>query len=374
MDQHAIMKQKPRILIIENSTAITGALKSIMRSCDGLRDQFYFVFILPRHSKARTFVEAGGFFVHELPMIELRKNPVSLLLYVPYLLYNTFRLFYLLGRLKIDLINVNDFYNLLPAVYKFLGGKVPYVCYVRFLPSKFPVRLVKFWCSAHRRALSMIAVSEAVKRELPYAGKVEVIANELPAEEKPYEPPVSTTILYPANYTRGKGQEYALQSFAAISKKYPHWKLRFVGGDMGLQKNADFKKELIELSVKLGIEKQVDWQGFANYIFKEYQQASIVLNFSESESFSLTCLEAMFYGRALIATKSGGPSEIVDDGTTGLLVPVADTPAMTQALELLITNKELRETLARRAYSAAREKYGFANTTCKLGELYARVV
>jgi hypothetical protein len=54
------------------------------------------------------------------------------------LFYNSIKLFQIIRKLNIDLITVNDFYNLLPAVYKIARGKVPYVCYVRFLPSKFP--------------------------------------------------------------------------------------------------------------------------------------------------------------------------------------------------------------------------------------------
>lgn len=363
---------KPRILIIENSVAVTGALISIIRSSQGLSHHYDFVFLLPRNSEALNSVKSMGFETLEFPMREIRKNISSVIVYLPSLVYNTQRLFKLVRKLRIDLIVVNDFYNLLPPVYKMFGGHVPYVCYVRFLPSKFPPALVKTWCALHHRyAHTTIAVSEAVKRELANKENVVVIGNELPLEDIPFLPGNdSTTILYPANYIQGKGHEYALQSWAMISKKHPLWKLRFVGGDMGLEKNKEFKNELIEMSENLQLKDSVEWCNFSEKIADEYLAAAFVLNFSESESFSMTCLEAMFYGRPVIATRSGGPSEIIDQNESGILVDLQDTSAMANAIDHLIGNPLIRERMAKFAYARVREKFNFENTIGKLGTVY----
>jgi glycosyltransferase involved in cell wall biosynthesis len=363
---------KPRILIIENSIAITGALKSIIRSSQGLASEYTFIFLLPTNSTATKHVSALGFEVHELPMKELRKSILSLIAYFPSLLYNSIKLFKIIRNHKINLITGNDFYNLLPVGYKILGGNLPYLCYVRFLPSKFPAPLVKFWCALHHRyASTTIAVSEVVKNELPYKEHVVVIGNELPAEEIPFHSALSsTTILYPANYIQGKGQEFALESFSLIFRKHPRWKLKFVGGDMGLQKNKDFKENLIALANRFEFANQVEWHNFSDKVSDEYLNAGIVLNFSESESFSMTCLEAMFYGRPVIATRSGGPSEIIDQNETGILVDVKDVTAMAHAMEYLISNPDKRESMARRGYNKVRLKFSYANTVQKLGDVY----
>lgn len=367
---------KPRILIIENSIAITGALKSVTRSAVGLANHYHFIFLLPTNSDAVKHLTLAGFEVHELPMREIRKNLFSIAKYLPVLLYNTKGLVRIIQKLRIDLIVANDFYNLLPSAYKMLGGNVPYVCYVRFLPSKFPKPLVKSWCALHRRyAHTTIAVSEAVKRELTYMENVTVIGNELPSEEINFvSRSPCTTLLYPANYIPGKGHEYALQSWALISQKHPQWKLKFVGGDMGLIKNKQFKQSLITLSEKLQLENRVEWGGFAEKISDEYLDAGIVLNFSESESFSLTCLEAMFYGRPVIATRSGGPSEIVDHNDSGILVELKDVQTMAMAMDELISNPGIREAMARRAYESVRQRFSFANTIEKLGAVYRQAL
>ncbi len=367
---------KPRILIIENSTDVTGALNSILRSSHFLSDLYEFTFILPRKSKATEYVKKQGFHCLELPMKEMRKNFFSLLLYFPFLIFNTIKITRLMRTLRIDLIVNNDFYNLLPATCTFFGGKIPYVCYVRFLPSKFPSLLVRLWSGLHERyALIIIAVSNAVKTELPNQNKVVVVGNELPqTEDAAYAPSESTLLLYPANYIRGKGHDYALESFAVIAKKYPDWKLRFVGSDMNLQKNKDFKTALIKRAEELHISNQIEWLGFSDDIARLYTASSIILNFSESESFSLTCLEAMFYGRAVVATACGGPSEIIDANETGILVPVNDLKAMAKGIEFLISHPKEREIMASRAYQKVRVKFSNQNTIQKLGEVYSRAI
>src|SRR5450432_2971577 len=144
-----IMQPKPTIAIIENSIDITGSLKSAIASIDGLRDNFNFVFILPSGSRATAYIQESGYPIHELPMRELSRGLIAWIIYLPYLLANSIRLFRLTRKLALNGIIVNDFYNLIPAVYKLFWGKLEYACYVRFRPSRFPAVLVKLWFGFH---------------------------------------------------------------------------------------------------------------------------------------------------------------------------------------------------------------------------------
>jgi glycosyltransferase involved in cell wall biosynthesis len=366
---------KKKILVIENAIDITGGLTSIVRSCKALSTEFNFHFLLPSGSRAKKSLLENKFKVLEIPMREIRKDPVSMVTYFPVLFLNCLRLATLVRRHRIDLIVSNDLYNLLPALYTFFGGVIPYVVYVRFLPSKFPKPLTKFWSSWHNRyASATIAVSQAVIKELPYDNNVICIGGELPLTEATYSPSMSNRIVYLANYIKGKGQELALQSFARLHQKYPRWSLRFVGGDMGLSKNRQFKEYLLRLSHDLGLAEKVEWCKFTEDTALEYQGASFLLNFSDSESFSLTCLEAMFYGRPVVATRCGGPEEIVDHESTGILVDKNDITGMANAIEYLITHPQEREEMGRNAYHRVREKFSRANTVEKLAQVYRQAL
>src|SRR5687768_395493 len=107
---------KPKILVIENSVAVTGALKSILRSCSLLRASYDFIFVIPSNSAGASLIGEHGFPCKELPMKEIRKNMLSLCIYLPMLILNAFRLKRFLKKENIHLIVNNDFYNMLPSV------------------------------------------------------------------------------------------------------------------------------------------------------------------------------------------------------------------------------------------------------------------
>ena len=344
--------------MIENSIDFTGGLNSIMRSCSSLDDKYEFLFVVPKKSGSKNFVLERGMMVYEWPMKEIRRNIKSIFFYLPYLVYNVYKLHGFIRKNKIELIISNDLYNMLPPVLRMIGGQVPYVCYVRFLPSKFPKYLVQLWSWLHFNfAISVIAVSQAVKRELPFKENVVVIGNELPEKDVNFIPATANLILYPSNYINGKGHDLALLSFAVIAMKYPGWRLKFIGSDMGLPSNKEYRKKLNEKILELNLKELVECADFSLDMEKEYLGAGLVLNFSESESFSLTCLEAMFYGRAVVATASGGPQEIIEHDSTGILVNVKDIPSMINGIESLIASEEKRRRISENAYHSVRKKF-----------------
>jgi glycosyltransferase involved in cell wall biosynthesis len=364
--------KKPVVLIIENSTHITGALKSIVRTSEDLNEYYKFVFVLPRHSQARTWVESKGFHVHELPMIELSRRPRSLLMYFPVLLWNTFRLRKIIRKERASIVHNNDLYNLLPVTLAFMGMKIPYINHIRFLPEKFPAWLFNYWLRLHiKYAHAIICVSGHLRKQLPALDKIKMIYNELPATEKHEKSlPAGNTILYLSNVIRGKGQNFAIKAFAKIAPLHPSWKLRFVGGDMGMEKNKKFKEELKAAIQYYQIESQIEWSDFSDDVESEYKKAAFAINFSESESFSITCLEAQFFGCPIIATRSGGPAEIIVDGQTGFLVPVGDIKTMVEAMQKLIDDHPLRVTFAAHGKVHVREKFSVQNTSYQLKTQY----
>lgn len=373
---------KPRILVIENSIAITGALKAIANTISQLQPSFSFFFILPKSSVADDYLKDLKLeAVEKWRMMELRKEIKSLILYLPMLFINAIRLKRFLKIHQIDLIHVNDLYNLLPPMARILGCKVPYICHVRFMPDAFPEIVFNFWLRVHMRySYKIIAVSQILLKKLPVHEKLVMINDGLPFEngqEKMEEKTNGTdnhTFLYVANMIEGKGQNFALDAFSLIHEQLPGWKLRFVGGDMGLKKNKEYIELLKSKSEKLKVANKIEWKGFTNDIEWEYKHADIVLNFSESESFSMTCLEALYFGRPMIASESGGPSEIIENNVTGILVTNGDSRAMSEAMKKVAMNKNRREEMGLKARAVVRQKFSTRNTSSKLEDLYDRIL
>lgn len=79
---------------------------------------------------------------------------------------------------------------------------------------------------------------------------------------------------------------------------------------------------------------------------------AFVLN-SSYEGLSHLLIEALTLGVPCVATRAGGNPEVIRDGENGLLVPVGDTEALTDALRRLLTDTELRTKLSTHARESA---------------------
>jgi glycosyltransferase involved in cell wall biosynthesis len=368
---------RKKILIIENSVHVTGALNAVLRTSVALKSKYDFVFVLPLGSPASAVLKEKGFDVFEIPMLELSKRWSSILFYSPNLIRSAYLIRKIVKQQRIALVHVNDFYNLIMPLWRLCGGSTRYVCHVNFVPDRFPVLLRKFWIASHLKFSSkIIAVSNHVRKQLPISDKIVCIPNALPDQQDHVfeRHQRKNVLLFIGNFMKGKGQDLAIQAFASIAKSHPDWTLRFVGSDMGLEKNKAYHTTLINTSKQLGIEKQVEWKGFSKDVSEEYRNAAIALNFSTSESFSLTVQEAMFYGCPAIATRSGGPEELIEDKYSGLLIPLTDINAMREAMGYLIENPDERLRIGNNAATSIRATSDKINTIDQLDLIYDSMI
>ncbi|QOI97193.1 MAG: glycosyltransferase family 4 protein [Flammeovirgaceae bacterium] len=243
---------------------------------------------------------------------------------------------------NIHLVHVNDVYNLCGVVMKLIKPKLKLVYHIRLLSTSYlrpvyPVltRIVLWFADA------VICNSSAVKNGLPHIPeKVSVIGN--PVNTIELHPPKVfrevSTLLVLANYVPGKGHDYALEAFARAKLQLPHLRLIMAGGTFGLPANEQYKKQLQERSVALGVDQHVEFRGFQPDSERLIKDSDIVLQFSASESFSRVTAEAMQYGVPVIAVNSGGPSELIKHEETGMLVNPGDVTAMTETIVTLAKN------------------------------------
>ena len=77
---------------------------------------------------------------------------------------------------------------------------------------------------------------------------------------------------------------------------------------------------------------------------------------SISEGFSIATIEAMACRKPVIATRSGGPEEIVNENN-GILVEPGEMGELTKAVIMLIKNKGICESYVQNAYEMVRDKF-----------------
>jgi glycosyltransferase involved in cell wall biosynthesis len=91
---------------------------------------------------------------------------------------------------------------------------------------------------------------------------------------------------------------------------------------------------------------------------------------SISEGISNSLLEAMASGLATVATAAGGNPEVVVDGQSGLLFPVADARKLAEQLCLLAGRPELRAHLGKGAVRRVREEFSIDSMVRKYEHVY----
>jgi glycosyltransferase involved in cell wall biosynthesis len=95
---------------------------------------------------------------------------------------------------------------------------------------------------------------------------------------------------------------------------------------------------------------------------------------SHHEPFGIVLLEAMAQAVPIVSTDSEGPSEILCDGTAGILVPRNDPCRLAEAIAALLGNAGHAEELATNAYRLARDSYDVAPVGAQLDSAVRRTV
>jgi N-acetyl-alpha-D-glucosaminyl L-malate synthase BshA len=124
---------------------------------------------------------------------------------------------------------------------------------------------------------------------------------------------------------------------------------------------------------RLGLEDRVIVRDRVDEIEDFMQAADVGLITSETESFCLTILEAMFFGCPSVATSVGGIPEVIEDKVTGRLVPFGDVSALVGAVESLIGDVELRSTLGKAGQEVACRQFSAEAIVPRYEALYRRL-
>ena len=328
------------LIIVDGATDVTGALISASAQARMLGDRIRTILVLPSGHRVPVARTADFQQVCAIPMVTLRKNLISICLYFPGLLLSAIYLRRLISRTRCERVQFNDFSMPQGALLRLMGYRGLIVTFVRIDTRRFGLA-GRLWLAAARWASDeMISVSHFIQGTLLPKTPSRVIYGETAVD--PFlrsRPDLSRpTLLFVGNYIRGKGQEHAIAAFHRIAKSHPASRLRFVGGDMGLNKNIQFRVELEQLANFGPAANQIEFFGQANDMRPYLANAYAALNLSESESFSRTCLEASAAGLAVIATRCGGPEEIIDHEKTGFLVECGDVQSMAERMDWLLNH------------------------------------
>ncbi|MBT8444157.1 MAG: glycosyltransferase, partial [Gammaproteobacteria bacterium] len=153
---------------------------------------------------------------------------------------------------------------------------------------------------------------------------------------------------------RVKDQLTLVDAFGRLVAQYPgeRERLRLVLVGDGPESGA-LKARVAEL----GIDDLTWLPGRLDNVERVLRGLDVFALTSLNEGISNTILEAMATGLPVVATNVGGNPELVDDGSTGFLVPVADVECLSETLGRYLSDPSLRRRQGQQARDKAVRRY-----------------
>lgn len=152
------------------------------------------------------------------------------------------------------------------------------------------------------------------------------------------------TILCLGTVGSRKGQNFLADAFGIIFRDFPDWKLIIAGRHSDDETSRLLKESVLKSQMGNQVELITD---VPDELAKQLLQTSAVFAMpSVAEGLGLSLQEAMFAGAACVGSNVGGIPDMIEQDSTGLLVPPADPEALAAALRSLMADATLRKRLS----------------------------
>ena len=186
-------------------------------------------------------------------------------------------------------------------------------------------------------------------------------------------------LLHVGRISPEKGHHFLVRAFNRLVERHPDISLTFVGEeslipiemavDLFDEETVAALREFYSGSYLERVRSELSPQALERVRFTgrvgheeavaAYREADLFVFPSMFESFGIPPVEAMGAGLPVVATAVGGVTETIRHRETGLLVESGDVDALTEALEELIVNPELRRSLAAAGQRRAAELFSW---------------
>jgi glycosyltransferase involved in cell wall biosynthesis len=305
----------------------------------------------------------------------------------PLIPINTVRIARLLRRIRPDVIHVNDFWAMpwIHAACLLSRLRPPVVCHIRNPVGRRRVRNYRL-----RFADAVVTMSRALEEEFghwspPEREKVQTLydgidfarldrmAPERDVRAEQSIPPEAKIILQVGHISRRKNQMTAVDAWERLPQTLrERTYILFLGGRK--EHEPDYADALAERIGRPVYGGRVRWIDFDPEVAPYYRVCDLMTLPSRSEGLGLVSLEAMHFGRPVVASDVEGIPDVVRDGETGYLVPVDDADALADRFARLLQD----DALGRRLGAAGRERahtvFGLEAYAGRMMDLYDRLV
>lgn len=226
----------------------------------------------------------------------------------------------------------------------------------------------------------IVAVSKAVLEMLVNAGvapeKIRVVTNGLETsvfEAVPPPSPAPHTVGMIAHYYPWKGHKDFLHVAAEVVRELPDTRFVIAGEDL-LGEQPGYQEELVRLCSNLKLENSIEFLGHCGDIPALMARLHLLAVPSHGEPFGRCVVEAMAAGRPVVSWNTGGPAEILADGTAGCLVPAYDLTHFARAVIELLKNPQRRAAMGAQARFLAVERFHRKRMALEVQAIYTEMM
>ena len=280
-------------------------------------------------------------------------------------------------RSSVDVVHAHTAHGVTLGAFAVFGTQVPLVAARRV---DFPLRRGPASKWKYGRASRIIAVSEAVKRVLVRGGisvrQIDVVLDgtdvnrpALPASRDTLRqlgvPVGAPLVVQVAQLVEHKDPLNFVRAMRTVLDSCPAAHALLVG-EGPLRAIATTEARLLH------IDGHVHFAGFRDDADSLLAAADVVSLSSREEGLGSVILDSLVFGRPVVATRAGGIPEVVADGQTGFLVPVADPMALGEAIARLLGDAPLRQRMSAAARGRAVE-FSVARMTERTISVYEEV-
>lgn len=157
-------------------------------------------------------------------------------------------------------------------------------------------------------------------------------------------------------------------AFKIVAEKFKNAILVSIGHHGGML------REYRELAEKLDISKRIIFIENTDNVLSLVKNFDVGVICSESEGLSNTIIEYMGCGVPVVATRTGGNVELVNQGETGMIIKVGDTDALGKMIIKIIENRKLQEKLTENATNAIKRKFSIGRNIREHESIYLNLL
>lgn len=230
-------------------------------------------------------------------------------------------------------------------------------------------------------ATRVVTVSDSIRQRLPLTPrhKIRVIPNAVDPAEVETEnsgrdmraslaiPPQAFVAGVVGRFSPEKGQTYFLRALALARERFPNLIGMLVG-------DGQDRKALEAEARALGLSGAIHFTGHITDVAEYYRAMDMVVMPSLSEGMPNVALEAMLFGKALVATRVGGIPEVILDGVTGSIVEPRRSDQLASAMCSLFENQALLASYGQAGRQRVLDEFSPAMRTRRILDLYQEVL